>query len=229
MAHELAILLMAGETIYATKKGAEQSAPFHLFAIGVDLSGKDSRIGAMGYEIAINKAWEDIGKLKPGKRLSVKFLADEYTVDCENKKLVSLACNVPAKDFAAILILHYLAKKLGGLAAPTGEWLDFKEISGVEGYADAFRQRSIEPVIRKYGKNPQGLLTALERLPGKKADKGDVGVVLEAFEGVPVMVLMWKADEEFGPEANLLFDKSITGIFCTEDIVVLAGMLASCL
>jgi hypothetical protein len=38
---------------------------------------------------------------------------------------------------------------------------------------------------------------------------------------------MWRPDEEFGPEANLLFDKSITGIFCTEDIVVLAGIIAS--
>jgi hypothetical protein len=180
----------------------------------------------MSYDIAINKAWEELEKVKPAENLSVKFLGDEYTVDLENKKLMSLSCNVVAKDFLAILILHYLAKKLRGLPALTGEWLDFKEISGIEGYAPAFRKRSIEPVLRKYGVNPQGLLAALERLPGEKADKGDVGIILEAFEAVPVMVLIWKADEEFGPEANVLFDKSITGIFCTEDIVVLAGFVA---
>jgi hypothetical protein len=52
-------------------------------------------------------------------------------------------------------------------------------------------------------------------------------VIIEAFEGVPVLIKAWKADSEFGPDANIYFDKSITGIFCTEDIVVLAGMIAS--
>ncbi|MFH1457569.1 MAG: DUF3786 domain-containing protein [Candidatus Omnitrophota bacterium] len=181
----------------------------------------------MSYDIAINKAWEELGKLKSAKDLSVKFLADEFTVDFENRKVLSLSCNAPAKDFTAILILHYLAKKLEGLPSLTGEWLGFKELSGIEGYKDAFKKRSLEPIIRKYGKNPQELLSVLDRLPGKRVDQADMAIVLEAFEGVPVMVLMWRPDEEFGPEANMLFDKSISGIFCTEDIVVLAGIVAS--
>jgi len=36
---------------------------------------------------------------------------------------------------------------------------------------------------------------------------------------------MSKADEEFGPDANILFDKNISGIFCTEDIVVLTELI----
>lgn len=181
----------------------------------------------MSYDIAINKAWEELEKVKPAKSLSVKFLADEYTIDVENRRVLSLSCNAPAKDFTAILLLHYLIKKLQGLPVLTGEWLGFKELSGIEGYKAAFKKRSLEPIIRKYGSNPQGLLSVLERLPGKRVDQADVAIVLEAFEGVPVMVLMWRPDEEFGPEANVLFDKSITGIFCTEDVVVLAGIIAS--
>jgi len=38
---------------------------------------------------------------------------------------------------------------------------------------------------------------------------------------------MQRGDEEFGPEANILFDKSITDIFCTEDIVVLSEHAAA--
>jgi len=71
------------------------------------------------------------------------------------------------------------------------------------------------------------LLGVLERLPGRRVDQGDIGVVLEAFEKVPVMVILWRADEEFGADANLLFDKSITEILCTEDIVVLGGMVTA--
>jgi hypothetical protein len=54
-----------------------------------------------------------------------------------------------------------------------------------------------------------------------------VGIVLEAFERVPVLISLWRPDEEFEPEANMLFDKSITQVFSTEDIVVLAGLVAS--
>lgn len=183
----------------------------------------------MSYEAALQKSWEELSKLNPGRILSVKFLGDEYTVDFQEKRVLSLSCNVPAKDFTAILILHYLEHKLKGLPFLTGEWLSFKELSGVEGYAAAFRNRAIEPIIRKYGSHPDGILSGLDRLPAKRVDQGDVGIVLEAFEGVPVMITLWRADSEFGPEANMLFDKSITQIFCTEDIVVLAGFVASLL
>jgi hypothetical protein len=183
----------------------------------------------MGYDTAINKAWDELSKLNPGKGFSVKFLADEYTIDLEAKKVFSLSCNVAAKDFTAILILHYLIQKLKGLPTLTGEWLTFREFSGIEGYEPAFKNRAIEPILRKYGNNPQGLLQALDRLPGRRVMESDVSIVLEAFEGVPVLIKLWRADEEFGPDANMLFDKSITKIFYTEDIVVLAGLVANTL
>jgi hypothetical protein len=181
----------------------------------------------MSYEAAINKAWEDLAKLNPSKIISLKFLADEYSVDLDEKRVLSLACNAPAKDFTAILILHYLICKFNGLPSLTGEWISFKELSGVEGYLPAFRKRAIEPIIRKYGHKPEMILEALERLPAKKVNQGDVGIVLEAFQGVPVLISLWRPDEEFGPSGNMLFDKSILKIFCTEDIVVLAGFVAS--
>jgi len=181
----------------------------------------------MSYEVAINKAWDDLEKLNPGKKLSVKFLGDEYSLDLATKKALSLSCNVTAKDFTAILILHYLVQKIKRLPSLTGVWLPFRELSGIEGYLPAFRKRAIEPIVRKYGNNPQGLLSVLERLPAKKGEGGDLSIEVEAFEKVPILVKLWQADEEFGPDANMFFDSSITNIFCTEDIVVLAGMVAA--
>ena len=180
----------------------------------------------MGYEAAINKAWGELGKINPDKGLSIKFLADEYSIDLKNRRVISLACNSPAKDFYAILILHYALKELEGLPQLCGEWLGFKELSQVEGYSPAFRKRSIEPILRKYGQKPEALLGVLDRLPAKRVEQGDIGIVLEAFAQVPAMITLWRKDEEFGPEANMLFDKSITRIFCTEDIVVLANIIA---
>jgi len=181
----------------------------------------------MGYEAAINKAWSELLALQPQKNLSVMFLADEYAIDIANRKVVSFSCNVPAKDHTGILILHYLVKKLnGGIPGLSTEWLDFREVSGIEGYQSAFRQRVIEPIVRKYGKNPEGLLSVLGRFPAKKVPQADIGIVIEVFKGVAVLVLFWRPDEEFGPEANMLFDKSITQVFSTEDVIVLAEIIA---
>ena len=183
----------------------------------------------MGYEAAIGKAWEELEKAAEEKVFAVRFLADTYTIDRERRSVISEACNIPAKDFTGILILHYLLRKIQGLPKLEGEWVAFKELSGIEGYGEAFRKRSIEPILRKYGKNPDGLLEAGSRYSGRRLPQGDVGVAIDAFEGVPVAVLMWRCDDEFGPEANILFDRSLPKIFCTEDIVVLAGIVAGAL
>ncbi len=183
----------------------------------------------MSYEAALNKAWENAAKFNTGKVLSVKFLADEYTINFATKTVYSLSCNIPAKEFVAILILHYFIKSSSGLPMISGEWKSFKELSGVEGYADAFRKRCIEPIIRKYGRNPKGILLSVDRLKAVQAAQADAAVIVQAFEGVPVLIEVWAGDDEFGPEANMLFDKSIGAIFCTEDIVVLAGFVAAAL
>jgi len=183
----------------------------------------------MGYEVALEKAWDELGKAGILKDNMVKFLGGEYTLDPASRKVMSLSCNAPAKDFSAILILHYLAASFKGLPPLERRWVSFKELAGVEGYSAAFRKRVIEPILHKYGNNPEGLLSALERLPAGKAPEGDVGIILEVFKGVPTMILLWRPDEEFGPEANMLFDESIKQIFCAEDIVVLAGMIAAAL
>ncbi|MCU0651535.1 MAG: DUF3786 domain-containing protein [Candidatus Omnitrophica bacterium] len=180
----------------------------------------------MGYQAAKDKAWNDLGKLTSEKNFSLRFLADEYSIDLEKKSVISLSCNVPAKDFSVIIILHYLIEQIKGLPVLAGVWLTFRELAGVEGYAAAFRKRAIEPLIRKYGRNPENIFSLLTRLPARKADFKDVSIIIEAFSGVPVLLKLFRSDEEFGSDANILFDKSITSIFCTEDIIVLAQIIA---
>ncbi len=185
-----------------------------------------STIEGMGYEAALEKCWESLAKAGFDSPVSLKFLADEYSIDPRDKSVLSLSCNVPAKDHAKILILHYLAHKLKGLPELSGEWISFKELASGESYYPAFRKRAVDPVIRKYGENPDGLLSALERLPARRGKDGDVGIIVDVFDRVPVQVIIWRGDEEFGPEANMLFDRSISRIFETEDIAVLGGFIA---
>lgn len=181
----------------------------------------------MPYEAAMNKAWDNLVDLTREKNFSVKFLGDEYSIDLKNRLVTSLDCNTTAKDFYTILILHYLFAKLKGLARLTGEWLTFRELAGIEGYAAAFRKRALEPIVRKYAGKPENILSVLDKLPSRKADFKDISIIIEAFSQVPVLLKLSFADEEFSCEANMLFDRNLTSIFCIEDIVVLAGIVAA--
>ena len=54
--------------------------------------------------------------------------------------MLSFSCNIPAKDYTSILVLHYLARKLKGLPPVKGEWISFKELPGGEGYYPSFKK-----------------------------------------------------------------------------------------
>ncbi len=143
------------------------------------------------------------------------------------EKFFSLSCNVLAKDFLSILILHYAAQKFKGLPPLSGQWLTFRELAGIEAYYAAYQKRTIEPVIRKYGRNPEALKDVLNRLPSRLSQGADVSIIVEAFAQVPLLIKLWKADSEFGPDANIYFDSSIKNIFCIEDMVVFAQLAVS--
>ncbi|MBI5848878.1 MAG: DUF3786 domain-containing protein [Nitrospirae bacterium] len=172
------------------------------------------------------KAWDSLLRSGLPENASVRFLADKYVVDVKDKQVLSLSRNAPAEDYLTVLILHYLTRKIAGLPVLTGERLGFSGLSAAGSFAEEFKRRSTDLIVRTYGNNPDNILSVLDRMPGEKINRSDVAIVLEAFEGAPVFIELWRADEEFGPEANLLFDKSITQIFCTEDIVVLAEAVA---
>ena len=79
--------------------------------------------------------------------------------------------------------------------------------------------------LKKYASKPDSLKNIITRIPGEITDKADIGIIVHPFKEVSMLITMSEADEEFGPDANILFDKNISKIFCTEDIVVLTEMV----
>ncbi len=182
----------------------------------------------MAYQRALEKAWDALAEVRSKDSIfHIGLLSDNYTIDIDNRTVLSDSCNVSAKEYTAIILLHYLTArlKLKKLPPQTGMWIDFKELEGGEGYYPAFKKRTVTQILRKYGSNPGSIKDVLQRMPGETADKGDAGVVIHPFKEISILVTLSKADEEFDADANILFDKNISDIFCTEDIVVLTEMV----
>ena len=45
------------------------------------------------------------------------------------------------------------------------------------------------------------------------------------FPRIGIQIILWEGDEEFPPEANILFDENIGELLSPEDIAMLSGML----
>ena len=126
-----------------------------------------------------------------------------------------------------ILLLHYLhgACSSGG-SVIKGEWISFQEVPDGRFYLDAFQRRAKIPLVQAFGNNPELLVRlATESFGAVLSGQGDYSVVVEALPLVPVALILWRGDEEFPPDGNILFDRSVAGILSAEDIAWLAGMV----
>ncbi len=183
--------------------------------------------GTMGYEIALNRAWDEIEELAPTSKHTVAFLTDTYEVRVSDRLILLVPSGTPAGEDVAVLILHYLIGIQRHGYQRTGEWISFKDIWGGESFFPAYRKSTIEPLIEGLQRDPERLLrTLIDRFRGKIVDGGgDVAVELEAFPDVFVRILMWRGDEELLPEAIILFDRALTDILASEDIAALLYFL----
>ncbi len=70
------------------------------------------------------------------------------------------------------------------------------------------------------------LWPAGDALGGRQSNFGDVSVELDVFPRVGAIVVIHRGDEEFSPEAGMLFKDDIINYLPLEDIAVTAGLIA---
>jgi hypothetical protein len=162
--------------------------------------------------------------LAPDNTLCVPFLNRVYRVSRTGFTFVDAAeqtRNVPLQE--QILILHYLMAR--SAAAVAGDWVAYREIPGAAFYFGAFAKRAIDPLKKAFGRNVPGLAAAAARLMGRPVAPGDAGFEFRVFPKAPLRLILYAGDEEFAPEANILFDRSLGALLSPEDIAWMAGMV----
>jgi len=120
-----------------------------------------------------------------------------------------------------ILILHYLQNTSGD--KPEGVNIDFKQVPQGSFYWSAFVSRAQKPLLMTFGGSPDFYLKVATSLGGDPQALGDAAARFLAFPLVPITHVLWRGDEEFDPEASILFDATIPTHLPTEDIAALAG------
>jgi len=119
------------------------------------------------------------------------------------------------------LILHYL---LGAQDIPlTNQPITYREIPSGEFYYQPFLKRAQVPLVQTFGLKHELFRKAGHKLGGIDAKMGDASLTFHPFPKIPITMILWREDDEFPPDGNILFDGSIKHFLSGEDIAFLAG------
>jgi hypothetical protein len=120
-----------------------------------------------------------------------------------------------------ILILHYILRCTG--EPLSGINIDFRQAPEGSFYWSAFVARAKKPLLETFGQDLDFYLAVARQAGGQPVELGDAAARFMAFPLVPVTHVLWRGDEEFPPDASILFDETISRHLPTEDIAALAG------
>lgn len=157
-----------------------------------------------------------------GGNLFLPYLNMRIRMDLETSKFFIQETGEEAPIWLSILCLHYMNSAAG--EKPRGRLKHFREFKDGSFYETAFNRRTKDILIEVYGGNPSAMIEAGLKLGGKVLNSGDAAVELPYFPFLPITCVVWKGDDEFPPEASVLFDETAGLYFSAEDMAVAAQM-----
>lgn len=157
------------------------------------------------------------------QRFKLTFLGQDYLVYFPSGEVEAVGNDAKIPQEVEILLLHYLSGASG--MRLQNRLISFKELKGGINYIGPFTNRSIRPLIAAFGDRPERLVTAAEKIGGRRVNFGDVAVEVPAFPLIPVTCILWGGDDEFPASGNILFDASAGSHLATEDYAVLASLV----
>ena len=186
-----------------------------------------------GFDLSYKLACEQLARIndieeqcrKSGARypgpneIGIDYLNQSYHIMVRECRILSENSDRETRLRDRILMLHYFTGAKGTPAI--GRMIAFKQLSGGASYFPTFSHRSITPLVKNFGKNPELLIKAAAKLGGHEAGYGDVAVTVNAFPRVPVTLVLWRGDDELAPNGSIMFDANISDYVATEDVTVL--------
>ncbi len=121
-----------------------------------------------------------------------------------------------------ILILHYLSSDFP--FPGIDKLIAYSEIPDGKFYNAPYQKRTRNYLLGVFGARLEMLKAAAKKLNAEISDQGDFSFSLEAFPKVRVHFVCWEGDDEFEPEASVLWENSVQAFLDAESIAVLGGM-----
>ncbi len=109
----------------------------------------------------------------------------------------------------------------------SGKWVSFHDIKAVAPFTPAFQKSVINALSLTFQGKEVKLTEAVLALGGYQLRRNSY--FLPAFACMPLMINFWDGDEEFPPQANILFDENACEFIHPESLVTIASEAVRCL
>ncbi len=108
-----------------------------------------------------------------------------------------------------------------------GEWKTFREMPWGEMYIKPYTGRVLTRAAFTFGTRVAAFRAAAEKMGALPVAHGDAGFQFELIGGYAMRILVWEGDDEFPPNAQVLYSDNFAQGFAAEDRVVAGDILIS--
>ena len=108
-----------------------------------------------------------------------------------------------------------------------GEWKTFREMPWGEMYIKPYTGRVLTRAAFTFGTRVAAFSAACEKMGAEKVKHGDAGYRFDLVGGYQMQILVWEGDDEFPPNAQVLYSDNFAEGFAAEDRVVAGDILIS--
>jgi hypothetical protein len=153
--------------------------------------------------------------------LELSAWSDVYKVFPHRREIECLRGEGPGPhSYFSVFLIHYLISTPG--TDPVGEWISEKDIPGGSTFFRGPHQIPTGMISGRYGNDIQAFGEECQRLGGIPLSLADAAFSFHVAPRTPVAVLYWQGDDDFGPEAKVLFDRSLASYLAADAVFALA-------
>ena len=108
-----------------------------------------------------------------------------------------------------------------------GSWKTFREMPWGEMYIKPYTGRVLTRAAFTFGTRVEAFRAAAEKMGAVKLPHGDAGFLFDLIGPYQMQILVWEGDDEFPPNAQVLYSDNFSDGFAAEDRVVAGDILIS--
>ena len=160
-----------------------------------------------------------------GKEFYVNLLGREYAVSHPEYALRALdGGKLPPLPTQTFLLRYLLESKQVSWG---GQWKTFREMPWGEMYIKPYTGRVLTRAAFTFGFRLDGFRSACEKMGAMSLKHGDAGYQFNLIGDYMIQILVWEGDDEFPPNAQVIYSDNFAEGFAAEDRVVAGDILIS--
>ena len=171
------------------------------------------------------EAAERTGAKWDGKEFYVTLLGRQFAISHPDYAIRAVDGGaVPPLSTQTFLLRYLLESKRVSWG---GEWKTFREMPWGEMYITPYTGRVLTRAAFTFGFRLGAFKAACEKMGAEAVKHGDAGYRFDLIGDYQMQILMWEGDDEFPPNAQVLYSDNFADGFAAEDRVVAGDILIS--